>query len=227
MRAETEGQNSPSGDYLGALDERVERVRKAKKGEAANEAAIFAEAKAHGYDTAILKRILKLRQMNPDDRDHQDALMDIYMDVSGLSRQPSLFRTAGMMAVDTAVREQVIAAFERLVPDTGDVILRFADNPIRLWRDAGGKVQVEDWREPDAPGAGSRGGTGYERPADVPAAPRREVPACSVLEAHDLGRSAHAANIAIVANPFPAGDARRREWDKGWRAASGGDGMGG
>ena len=215
----SEGENKPSSEYLIDLFERVEAIRERKKACGTEESAVFAEAKAKGYDVATLRRLLKLRAMKPSDRDEQDALTDIYMDVTGMTRQPSLFRAAGLMSVDVAAREQVLEAFRNFVPDKGDVIIRFEGSPVRLWRDAAGGVQVEDWKEPSGFEAAPSGGLKSRAPS-VP------VPDVDEAGARELGAQACRDDRPVTANPFPASDNRRREWDRGWRAASGDDGMG-
>lgn len=66
------------------LLERIERLREEKKGLAADEKDVFAEAKAVGYDANIMRKLLVLRAMNPDDRKELDALLDTYRAATGL-----------------------------------------------------------------------------------------------------------------------------------------------
>ena len=44
----------------------------------------FAEMKGAGYDIPTVKRLLKLRKMDPDKRSEQDALMDTYLHALGM-----------------------------------------------------------------------------------------------------------------------------------------------
>jgi len=39
----------------------------------------FAEAKAEGYDTKVMRRVIVLRAMDPDERAKQEAIMDMYL----------------------------------------------------------------------------------------------------------------------------------------------------
>jgi len=39
----------------------------------------FAEAKAEGYDTKVMRRVIVLRAMDPDERAEQEAIMDMYL----------------------------------------------------------------------------------------------------------------------------------------------------
>lgn len=66
------------------LLERIERLREEKKGIADDEKEVFAEAKAVGYDAKIMRTLLTLRKMNPDDRAEMDALLETYRAAIGL-----------------------------------------------------------------------------------------------------------------------------------------------
>ena len=65
-------------DRLRSLIERIERLEEEKKAIASDIRDIYAEAKGAGFDTKIMKTIIKLRNMNAADRDEQDMLLDTY-----------------------------------------------------------------------------------------------------------------------------------------------------
>jgi uncharacterized protein (UPF0335 family) len=65
--------------------ERVERLEEEKKGIADDIRDIYAEAKANGYDTKIMRRIVVLRRLEPHIRQEQDALMETYRAALGLA----------------------------------------------------------------------------------------------------------------------------------------------
>ena len=77
------GHNS-TDDRLRLLVERIERLEEEKKGIADDIRDVFAEAKAVGYDTKIMRQILRLRKMKPDDRAEMEALLDTYKAALGL-----------------------------------------------------------------------------------------------------------------------------------------------
>lgn len=72
-------------DRLRLLIERVERLEEEKKGISDDIKDVYAEMKAVGYDAGIVRQIVKLRKMNPDDRREMDMLLDTYRSVLGLS----------------------------------------------------------------------------------------------------------------------------------------------
>lgn len=79
----TVGHNS-GDDRLRLLIERVERLEEEKAGIAEDIRGVYGEAKAVGYDVKIMRQIVRLRKMNPDDRAEMEALLDTYKAALGL-----------------------------------------------------------------------------------------------------------------------------------------------
>jgi uncharacterized protein (UPF0335 family) len=71
-------------DRLRLLIERVERLEEEKKGISDDVRDVYLEAKAVGYDVKIMRQIVRLRKMNPDDRKEMDMLLDTYRAALGL-----------------------------------------------------------------------------------------------------------------------------------------------
>lgn len=71
-------------DRLRLLIERVERLEEEKKGIADDIRDVYAEAKAVGYDARIMRQIVRLRKMRPDDRAEMEALLDTYKAALGM-----------------------------------------------------------------------------------------------------------------------------------------------
>jgi uncharacterized protein (UPF0335 family) len=80
-----------SDDRLRLLVERIERLASEQKGLCDDIKDVFSEAKATGYDVKILRHILKLRKMNPDDRREAEQLLATYGAALGMDLQGSLF----------------------------------------------------------------------------------------------------------------------------------------
>ena len=68
---------------LQLIVERIERLREERDGITADIRDVFAEAKAVGYDAAILRRVIQRRAMAPDVRAEADALVETYEAVLG------------------------------------------------------------------------------------------------------------------------------------------------
>jgi uncharacterized protein (UPF0335 family) len=71
-------------DRLRLLIERIERLEEEKKGIADDIRDVYAEAKAVGYDPKIMRQIVRLRKMKPDDRSEQDMLLETYKNALGM-----------------------------------------------------------------------------------------------------------------------------------------------
>lgn len=71
-------------DRLRLLIERVERLEEEKKGIADDIRDVYAEAKAVGYDTKIMRQIVRLRKMKPDDRAEMEMVLETYKAALGL-----------------------------------------------------------------------------------------------------------------------------------------------
>lgn len=75
---------SGADDRLRLLIERVERLEEEKKGISDDITDVYAEAKATGYDVKIMRQIVRLRKMRPDDRREMQAVLETYMAALGL-----------------------------------------------------------------------------------------------------------------------------------------------
>ena len=75
---------SPGDDRLRQLVERIERLEEEKKGIADDIKDVYAEAKAVGYDAKIMRTIVRLRKMKPEDRAEMEALIDTYKIALGI-----------------------------------------------------------------------------------------------------------------------------------------------
>jgi uncharacterized protein (UPF0335 family) len=80
------GHNSDvsADDRLRLLVERVERLEEEKKGIQDDIKDVYAEAKATGYDARIMKQIVRLRKMKPDDRREMEAVLETYKSALGI-----------------------------------------------------------------------------------------------------------------------------------------------
>lgn len=72
-------------DRLRLLIERIERMEEEKKGISDDIRDVYMEAKAVGYDPKIMRKIVALRKMKPDDRSEQDMLLETYKTSLGMA----------------------------------------------------------------------------------------------------------------------------------------------
>ena len=76
---------SVAQDQLRSFVERIERMEEEKTNIAADIREIYAEAKGNGFDTKILRAIIRLRKMEPHEREEQEALIDLYKSALGMN----------------------------------------------------------------------------------------------------------------------------------------------
>lgn len=73
-----------TAEHLRSYIERIERLEEEKAALATDIREVFAEAKANGYDSKTMRQVIKLRKMEPSDRDEQEYLLDTYCRALGM-----------------------------------------------------------------------------------------------------------------------------------------------
>lgn len=74
-----------AADELRLLIERIERLEEEKKGIADDVKDVYSEAKSRGYDSKIMRQIVRLRKMETHDRQEMEAILDTYKAALGLA----------------------------------------------------------------------------------------------------------------------------------------------
>ncbi len=73
-----------AGDRLKSFIERIERLEEEKRALAEDIKEVYAEAKGTGFDTKIMRQLIKIRKMDKDDLDEQETLLDVYKRAIGM-----------------------------------------------------------------------------------------------------------------------------------------------
>jgi uncharacterized protein (UPF0335 family) len=73
-----------AGDLLRSFVERIERLEEEKKAIADDIREIYAEAKGNGFDSKILRQVVRLRKLDKSERMEQEAILDLYMHALGM-----------------------------------------------------------------------------------------------------------------------------------------------
>lgn len=89
-----EGHNLIQPDRLRAFFERIERLEEEKDALSADIREVFAEAKSVGYNTKIMRQVLKLRKMETHERQEMELELETYLRALGMV-QPGLFDEVG------------------------------------------------------------------------------------------------------------------------------------
>jgi uncharacterized protein (UPF0335 family) len=74
-----------AADELRGFIERFEALAEDKAQIADEQKAVMAEAKARGYDTKALRRIIARRKRQPDEIAEEEAVMTLYLDALGMT----------------------------------------------------------------------------------------------------------------------------------------------
>ncbi|MBF0184606.1 MAG: DUF2312 domain-containing protein [Magnetococcales bacterium] len=72
------------GEQLRNLIERIERLEEEKAVLADHVRSVYAEAKSAGFDPKIIRKVVRLRKMDPRDVDEEETLIHMYKRALGM-----------------------------------------------------------------------------------------------------------------------------------------------
>ena len=73
-----------TADELRQFIERFERLEAEKKDIADQQKEVMAEAKARGYDTRVMRKLVALRKRDPHDIAEEEAVLEMYKEALGM-----------------------------------------------------------------------------------------------------------------------------------------------
>jgi len=74
-----------TANELRSFIERIERLDAEKKDLADQQKEVFAEAKARGYDVAVMRKVIAMRKRDKDDIAEEEAVLEMYKEALGMS----------------------------------------------------------------------------------------------------------------------------------------------
>lgn len=74
-----------AADQLASYVERIERLEEEKANIAADIKEVYAEAKGMGFDTKIMRQVVRLRKMEEHERSEQEEILELYKRALGMS----------------------------------------------------------------------------------------------------------------------------------------------
>ena len=80
---------SVAQDQLRAFIERIERLEEEKKAIADDIKEVYAEAKGNGFDTKVMRQVIRIRKQDRSERLEQEAILDLYLAALGMKLGPS------------------------------------------------------------------------------------------------------------------------------------------
>ncbi|MBI1405677.1 MAG: DUF2312 domain-containing protein [Caulobacter sp.] len=75
--------NATAQTQLRTVIERIERLEEDKAGVMADLKEVYAEAKGNGFDTKILRKVVRMRKQDKASRQEEEALIDLYLSAIG------------------------------------------------------------------------------------------------------------------------------------------------
>lgn len=69
---------------LKSLVERIERLEEEKVSLTNDVSEVYAEAKSNGFDTKIMREVVRLRKLDKADRQEHEAILDLYLSALGM-----------------------------------------------------------------------------------------------------------------------------------------------
>lgn len=76
-------------DQLRSFVERIERLEEEKKSISDDIKDVYGEAKATGFDVKAMRQIVRLRKQDANERQEQEAILDLYMHALGMAPEPA------------------------------------------------------------------------------------------------------------------------------------------
>jgi uncharacterized protein (UPF0335 family) len=83
-----------SNGQLKSIVERIERLEEEKKTIAGDIKEVYAEAKANGFDTVILRKVISLRKKEASEREEEQSMLEVYMAALGMLADTPLGKAA-------------------------------------------------------------------------------------------------------------------------------------
>jgi uncharacterized protein (UPF0335 family) len=75
--------NSTAQGKLKSLIERIERLEEDKASISGDLKEVYAEAKGEGFDSKIIRKVIRLRKQDTAKRQEEEALVDLYLAAIG------------------------------------------------------------------------------------------------------------------------------------------------
>lgn len=71
-------------EQLRSIVERIERLEDEKKTISDDIKDVYGEAKSNGFDTKVLRQVIRMRKQDTAERQEQDAVRDLYLHALGM-----------------------------------------------------------------------------------------------------------------------------------------------
>lgn len=79
-----------TAEELKGYIERIENLEQEKKDVQDHIRDVYSKAADEGFDTKVMKQIIRLRKMDDEDREEQEVLLDVYKRALGMNCEEEL-----------------------------------------------------------------------------------------------------------------------------------------
>jgi uncharacterized protein (UPF0335 family) len=76
--------NGPNKDEVLQYISRIEKLEEEKKATGEDIKSVYMELKGNGYDPKIIRKIVSIRRKSKEERQEEEALLDLYMTAIGM-----------------------------------------------------------------------------------------------------------------------------------------------
>jgi len=78
------GYGGISGEQLQNYIQRIEKLEEEKSSLQSDITEVYNEAKANGFDTKIMRQLIRLRKKDHDDHQQEESMLDLYKSALGM-----------------------------------------------------------------------------------------------------------------------------------------------
>ncbi len=71
-------------EHLRSFVDRIERLEEERGALSADIREVYSEAKGTGFDTRILRQVVRMRKLDKADFQEQEAILDLYLNALGM-----------------------------------------------------------------------------------------------------------------------------------------------
>lgn len=128
-------------ERLTSFIQRIEALAEEKAGIAGDISEVFAEAKSAGFDTKVMRLLIRERKMDAADRQEQAALLEVYREALGMLRDTPLGNAAmGRAAAAPGVRRAMKELVDSVPAGSSMTISTAGSKGVTIAKDAAGNV---------------------------------------------------------------------------------------
>jgi uncharacterized protein (UPF0335 family) len=205
--------SNSAGLRIKSIIERVERLDAEKDAILADIKEVYAEAKGEGFDTKILRKVVRLRKMDAGKRQEEEALLDLYLSAlagTGVSMETAIqvVQSLGGGVDEEALYRQVV---EVVVKDR-KASTSYVQRKLQLGYNRAAALFERMEREGVVSRADHVGKREVLAPPPGGFKPAPDSVAVASINGRSAVKDAYAAQQPVAPNPYDRGTPQHRVW---------------